>query len=152
MNFTQRRREAESAERRLRMMKENGITGDILDAAIKVHRKFGSGMLESVYERLLEAELVKRGHTVERQKPVSFEYEGMTLEDAFRVDLFVDGRIVVELKAVEKMNALFLKQVKTYLVAMNLPLGLLINFGMEKLVDGYARVANGFDDTPAIPS
>ena len=83
---------------------------------------------------------------------MSFEYEGITLEDAFRVDLFVDGRIVVELKAVEKMNPLFLKQVKTYLIAMNLPLGLLINFGMEKLVDGYVRVVNGFDDTSAIPS
>ena len=112
-------------------MNENEVTGDILDAAIKVHRKFGPGMLESVYERLLEAELIKRGHTVERQKSVSFEYEGITLEDAFRVDLFVDGRIVVELKAVEKMNPLFLKQVKTYLVAMNLPLGSLINFGLE---------------------
>ena len=101
-------------------MTENEITGDILDAAIKIHRKFGPGMLESVYERLLEAELLKRGHSVERQKSVSFEYEGMTLEDAFRVDLLVDERIVVELKAVEKMKPLFLKQVKTYLVAMNL--------------------------------
>ena len=128
-------------------MTDNEITGDVLDAAIKIHRRFGPGMLESVYERLLEAELVKRGHTVERQKQVS-----MTLEDAFRVDLFVDGRIVVELKAVEKMNPLFLKQVKTYLIAMNLPLGLLINFGMEKLVDGYVRVVNGFDDHPTLPS
>ncbi len=133
-------------------MTDNEITGDVLDAAIKVHRRFGPGMLESVYERLLEAELVKRRHTVERQKQVSFEYEGMTLEDAFRVDLFVDGRIAVELKAVEKMNPLFLKQVKTYLIAMNLPLGLLINFGMEKLVDGYVRVVNGFDDHPTLPS
>jgi len=82
-------------------MTENEITGDILDAAIKIHRKFGPGMLESVYERLLEAELLKRGHSVERQKSVSFEYEGMTLEDAFRVDLLVDERIVVELKAVD---------------------------------------------------
>ena len=128
-------------------MNENEITGDILDAAIKVHRKFGPGMLESVYERLLEAELIKRGHTVERQKSVSFE-----LEDAFRVDLFVDGRIVVELKAVEKMNPLFLKQVKTYLVAMNLPLGLLINFGLEKLVDGYVRVVNGFNEPTTTPT
>ena len=133
-------------------MIENEITCDILDAAIKVHRKFGPGMLESVYERLLEAELVKRRHEVERQKSVSFEYEGMTLEDAFRVDLFVDGRIVVELKTTEKMNPLFLKQVKTYLIAMNLPLGLLINFGMEKLVDGYVRVVNGFDDNSNPPS
>ena len=128
-------------------MGDKEITGDVLDAAIKVHRKFGPGMLESVYERLLEAELLKRGHMVERQKSVSFEYEGMTLDDAFRVDLFVDGRIVVELKATEKMNPLFLKQVKTYLIAMNLSLGLLINFGMEKLVDGYVRVVNGFNDS-----
>ena len=130
-------------------MTENEITGDILDAAIKIHRKFGPGMLESAYERLLEAELLKRGHSVERQKSVSFEYEGMTLEDAFRVDLLVDERIVVELKAVEKMNPLFLKQVKTYLVAMNLPLGVLVNFGMEKLVNGYVRVVNGFDESSA---
>ena len=128
-------------------MTANEITGDILDAAMKVHRKFGPGMLESVYERLLEAELLKRGHKVERQKSVSFEYEGMTLADAFRVDLFVDDRIVVELKAVENMNPLFMKQVKTYLIAMNLPLGLLINFGMERLIDGYVRVVNGFDDS-----
>ena len=133
-------------------MVANEITGDILDAAIKVHRKFGPGMLESVYERLLEAELLKRGHSVERQKSVSFEYEGMTIDDAFRVDLFVDGRIVVELKATEKMNSLFLKQVKTYLIAMNLPLGLLINFGMEKLVDGYVRVVNGFNDPSSTPT
>ena len=104
-------------------------------------------MLESVYERLLEEELLKRGHSVERQESVSFEYEGMTLADAFRVDLFVDGRIVVELKATEKMNPLFMKQVKTYLTAMNLPLGVLINFGMEKLVDGYIRVVNGLNDS-----
>ena len=141
------RGEAESAERKIETMTENEITGDILDAAIKIHRKFGPGMLESVYERLLEAELLKRGHSVERQKSVSFEYEGMTLEDAFRVDLLVDERIVVELKAVEKMNPLFLKQVKTYLVAMNLPLGVLVNFGMEKLVDGFVRVVNGFDES-----
>jgi len=164
VNLTQRCREAEVSPERSEpqsglnagcaevkkeygVVMENEITGDILDAAIKVHRKFGPGMLESVYERLLEAELVKRGHSVERQKSVSFEYEGMTLEDAFRVDLFVDGRIVVELKATEKMNPLFLKQVKTYLIAMNLPLGLLINFGMEKLVDGYVRVVNGFNET-----
>ena len=85
-------------------------------------------------------------------QPPSFEYEGITLEDAFRVDLFVDGRIVEELKAVEKMNPLFLKQVKTYLVAMNLPLGLLINFGLEKLVDGYVRVVNGFNEPTNTPT
>ncbi len=134
-------------------MNENDITRDILDAAIKIHRHFGPGMIESVYERLLESELQRRGHIVERQKPVSFEYEGQTYEDAFRVDLFVDDRIVVELKATESMNKLYPKQVKTYLVAMNLPLGVLINFGMDRLVDGFSRVVNGYDDPiPKKPS
>ena len=127
-------------------MNENDITHDILDAAIKIHRHFGPGMIESVYERLLESELQRRGHVVERQKPVSFEYEGQTYEDAFRVDLFVDGKIVVELKATESMNKLYPKQVKTYLVAMNLPLGVLINFGMDRLVDGFSRIVNGYED------
>ena len=79
---------------------------------------------------------------------VEFPFRFGKREDAFRVDLFVDGKIVVELKATEKMNPLYLKQVKTYLVAMNLQLGLLINFGMEKLVNGYVRVVNGFEDPP----
>ncbi len=128
-------------------MNENDITHDILDAAIKIHRHFGPGMMESVYERLLESELSRRGHSVERQKPISFEYEGQTYEDAFRVDLFVDGKIVVELKATESMNKLYPKQVRTYLVAMNLPLGVLINFGMDRLVDGFSRIVNGYEDT-----
>ena len=128
-------------------MSENDITRDILDAAIKIHRHFDPGMIESVYERLLESELQRRGHLVERQKPVSFEYEGQTYEDAFRIDHFVDGKIVVELKAAESMNKLYPKQVRTYLVAMNLPLGILINFGMDRLVDGFVRVVNGYEDT-----
>jgi iron complex transport system substrate-binding protein len=127
-------------------MKENEITGDILDAAIKLHRRFGPGMLESIYEQLLEAELRKRGHKVERQKSVSFEYDGMLLENAFRVDLLVDDIIVVELKAAEEMKPVFAKQVKTYLVAMNLQVGVLLNFGMKTLKDGYVRVVNGFQD------
>ena len=130
-------------------MKENEITGDILDAAIKLHRRFGPGMLESIYEQLLEAELRKRGHKVERQKNVSFEYDGMLLENAFRVDLLVDDIIVVELKAAEEMKPVFAKQVKTYLVAMNLQVGVLLNFGMKTLKDGYVRVVNGFQDNPA---
>ena len=133
------------------MERLNDISGDILDAAIKIHRHFGPGMLESVYERLLEAELTKRGHFVERQKIISFDYEGQTFDNAFRVDLLVDREIVVELKATETMNKLYPMQVKTYLVAMNLHLGLLINFGMDKLVDGFVRIINGYP-SPSSPS
>lgn len=125
-------------------MTENEISGDVLDAAIKIHRAFGPGLLESVYETLLAIELEKRGHKVERQKWISFEYEGVRLENAFRLDLLVDNTVVVELKSTEQMNPVFMKQVKTYLVIMKLHLGLVVNFGMETLRNGYARVVNGY--------
>ena len=125
-------------------MTENEISGDVLDAAIKIHRAFGPGLLESVYETLLAIELEKRGHKVERQKWISFAYEGVRLENAFRLDLLVDNTVVVELKSTEQMNPVFMKQVKTYLVIMKLHLGLVVNFGMETLRDGYARVVNGY--------
>ncbi len=125
-------------------MTENEISGDVLDAAIKIHRAFGPGLLESVYESLLSIELEKRGHKVERQKWITFEYEGVRLENAFRLDLLVDDTIIVELKSTEQMNPVFMKQVKTYLVIMKLHLGLVVNFGMETLRDGYARVVNGY--------
>lgn len=128
-------------------MDENTITADILDSAVKLHRRFGPGMLETVYERLLEAELVRRGHTVERQKSVSFEYEGILLENAFRVDLLVDNLVVVELKAAEQMQPVFAKQVKTYLVAMDLRVGVLLNFGMPTVKEGFVRIVNGYKDS-----
>ena len=127
-------------------MSENDITGDVLDTAIKIHRRFGPGMLESIYEQLLEAELARRGHKVERQKSVSFEYDGLLLENAFRVDLLIDDVVVVELKATEQMKPVFAKQVKTYLVAMNLQVGIVINFGMATIKEGFTRVVNGFKD------
>ena len=127
-------------------MSENDITGDVLDAAIKIHRRFGPGMLEAIYEQLLEAELARRGHKVERQKSVSFEYDGLLLENAFRVDLLIDDVVVVELKATEQMKPVFAKQVKTYLVAMNLQVGVVLNFGMATIKEGFTRVVNGFKD------
>ena len=125
-------------------MTENEISGDVLDAAIKIHRTFGPGLLESVYESLLTIELEKRGHKVVRQKWISFEYEGVRLENAFRLDLLVDDKIIVELKSTEQMNPVFMKQVKTYLVIMKLHLGLVVNFGMETLRDGFSRDVNGY--------
>ena len=125
-------------------MEENAITQDILDAALKLHRRLGPGLLESVCEQLLAIDLAKRGHTVERQKTVSSEYEGVTVENAFRVDMPVDGKTVVELKSAEQTNPVFLKQVKTYLVLMGLQVGLLVNFGMNHLKDGVVRVVNGW--------
>ena len=127
------------------MALENEISGDIVDAAIKLHQRLGPGLLESAYEMILAAELSRRGHKVERQVPVSFEYDGMKFDDAFRADMIVDGQIVVELKATEQKNPVFPKQLKTYLVLMNKHLGLLLNFGQAKMVNGIERIVNGYD-------
>ena len=127
------------------MALENEISGDIVDAAIKLHQRLGPGLLESAYEMILAAELTRRGHKVETQVPVSFEYDGMKFDDAFRADMIVDGQIVVELKATEQKNPVFPKQLKTYLVLMNKHLGLLLNFGQAKMVNGIQRIVNGYD-------
>ena len=123
------------------------ITGSVLDASVKIHRMFGPGMLESVYERLLAAELRRRGFSVETQKSVSFEYEGEMFVDAFRLDMLVEGRVVVELKSTEKNTLVYQKQVKTYLKVMGLQVGLLVNFGMATVKEGFARIVNDFDET-----
>ncbi len=127
------------------MALENEISGDIVNAAIKLHQRLGPGLLESAYEMILAAELTRRGHKVETQVPVSFEYDGMKFDDAFRADMIVDGQIVVELKATEQKNPVFPKQLKTYLVLMNKHLGLLLNFGQAKMVNGIERIVNGYD-------
>ena len=127
-------------------MTENDITGDILDASIKLHRQFGAGLLESVYETLLEIELKKRGHKVERQKPVSFEYEGVLLENAFRLDMLVDDKVIVALKSTEKMSPVFAKQLKTYLAITKLQVGVVVNFGMSTLKEGFLRFVNNYSD------
>ena len=128
-------------------MTENEITGDILDASIKLHRQFGAGLLESVYETLLEIELKKRGHKVERQNTISFEYEGVMLENAFRLDMLVDDKVIVELKSTEKMSPVFAKQLKTYLVITKLQVGVVVNFGMPTLKDGFLRFVNNYLDS-----
>ena len=126
------------------MASENEISGDIVDAAIKLHQCLGPGLLESAYEMILASELSRRGHKVERQVPVSFEYEGMRFADAFRIDMIVDDQVVVELKATEQKNPVFPRQLKTYLALMNKHLGLLLNFGQAKMVDGIERIINGY--------
>ena len=118
------------------------ITGAIVDAALKIHMSLGPGLLESVYEVVLARALEKRGFRVERQKVIRFEYDGMVFEEGFRVDLLVEGGVVVELKSVEKLAPVHGKQVLTYLRLMDLPVGLLINFGAATLKEGLQRIVN----------
>ncbi len=124
-------------------MKElDDITGEIVDAALKVHQGLGPGLLESVYETVLAKSLEKRGMKIERQKPITFAFDGVRFDEGFRVDLLVDGRVVVELKSVEKLAPVHSKQLLTYIRLMKLPVGLLINFGASTLKEGLHRIVN----------
>lgn len=118
------------------------LTGACINAALRIHRKFRSGMLESAYETLLFRMLVREGVDVERQKAISFEFEGDRYENAFRADLIVNGRLIIEVNAQESNSSVHTKQLLTYLRLAKLPLGLVINFGLPKLMDGVKRVVN----------
>ena len=122
----------------------NRISGDVLDAAVRIHKEFGPWMMESVYEKILAIELVNRGHQVECQKPLALTYGGHTFPDAFRVDLLVDGCVIVELKSTTLMAPVYFKQLRTYLVLSRLQVGLLVNFGMNTLKEGFKRIVNNY--------
>lgn len=113
-----------------------------MDAAFQVHNRLGPGLVEKVYETVLERALIKRGLRVERQKSISFALDEMQFDGAFCVDLLVEEQVVVELKSVEKLSAVHHKQVLTYLRVLDLPIGLLINFGTALMKDGIHRIAN----------
>jgi len=119
------------------------VTGEIVDAAYKLHTAIGPGLLESVYEAVLARDLGRRGMKVERQLPLSFDYDGMRFSEGLRVDLLVDSRVVIEIKSVEWLMAVHHKQLLTYLRLLNLPVGLLINFGAAHLREGLKRIVNG---------
>ena len=121
----------------------DGITGEIVDSAYKLHVGLGPGLLESVYEAILARDLQRRGLRVERQRLISFDYDGLHFNDAFRVDLIVNSLVVVEIKSVERLPPVQSKQVLTYLRLLNLEVGLLINFGAPTLKDGLHRIVNG---------
>lgn len=115
-----------------------------MDAAYRLHTRIGPGLLENVYEAILAKMLAERGLGVERQKPVSFRLDGVQFQDGFRVDLLVERRIVVEIKAIQKLAPVHSKQLLSYLRLMDLQVGLLINFGEERLKDGLHRVVNRY--------
>jgi GxxExxY protein len=113
-----------------------------VDCGFKVHESLGPGLLESVYEAVLAQSLAKRGLFVERQKPVPIRFDGLVIDEGFRADLLVEGRLLIELKSLERLAPVHGKQVLTYLRLMDLPLGLLINFGGATFREGVKRIAN----------
>jgi len=127
-------------------MKENEIGRIVVDAAIKVHRELGPGLLESVYEVVLAHELQERGLTVERQVPVSISYQGLHFDGAFRADIIVGKKVILELKSVERVTDAHKKQLLTYLRLTGMKLGFLLNFGEALMKDGITRIVNSLDE------
>ncbi len=123
-------------------MEINDITGQIIDSAMKVHTALGPGLLESAYEACLAYELRKRGLQVEVQLELPIEYDGVQLEVGYRIDLMVEGTVIVELKAVSEIHPIHEAQLLSYLKLSKKKIGLLINFHVVRLKDGIKRMAN----------
>ena|SRR5690349_8839042 len=125
-------------------MELDTITGAIVDASVRIHRRFGPGLLESLYEAVLAYDLRRRGLRVDRQRLITFSYDGIDIDDAFRADLLVENRVIVEVKSLEHVVAVHKRQLLTYLRLTNLSVGLLLNFGAEVMKDGIVRVVNNY--------
>jgi len=120
------------------------LTGDVLDVALRLYRDLGPGLLESVYVALLARRLAALGYGVLTQQPIAAEFEDLRIEAAFRADLLIDGRLLVEVKSVERLLPIHSKQLLTYLRLMKQPVGLLLNFGGETLKEGVRRIVNDY--------
>ena len=127
-------------------MTENEIAKEIVDSAFQIHRAIGPGVFESVYEVLLEHELKDRGLQVKRQVPIPIRYKNITFEEGFRADLIIEDKVIVEIKSVEELNPIHMKQLLTYLRLTDNMLGLVINFNEERIKTGIKRVVNGLPD------
>jgi GxxExxY protein len=127
------------------MRELDDVTAAIVDSAIGIHRDLGPGLLESVYEAILTVVLQCRGLEVQRQEAVACEYRGMRFADAFRADLIVDRRVIIEVKAVDRLAPVHTKQLLTYLRLSGLEVGFVMNFGAPTLKEGLRRVVNDLD-------
>jgi GxxExxY protein len=127
-------------------MTENEIAAIIVDSALRIHKTLGPGLLESVYQAVLNYELQKRGLRVAQQVGLPVRYEGIKLELGFRVDLIAGDKVIVEIKSVDALAPVHKRQLLTYLRLMDLRLGLLINFNVELIKDGIQRVVNRLPD------
>jgi GxxExxY protein len=121
------------------------ISGDVLHAALQLHRELGPGLLESVYEILLAKQLEQLGYKVDRQRPIDINYHNIFIPAAFKIDLMIDDQLIIELKSTEQMHPLHGKQLLTYLRLVEQPVGLLINFGQQTLKEGFKRIVNNYE-------
>jgi len=124
-------------------MNENDLAKLVYESGLKVHRALGAGLLESAYEECLFYELTKHNILVEKQKALPLVYKEVKLEAGYRIDLFIERRLIVEIKAVDALHDLHMAQILTYLKLSDCKLGLLINFNTVLFRDGVKRVVNG---------
>lgn len=129
------------------------ITGDVIGIAMRLHRDLGPGLLESVYETVLAAKLAEMGYKVDRQKPIDIRFEELRFDAAFRIDILVDDRLILEIKSVETLSKVHAKQLLTYLRLTGLSVGLILNFNEATMKDGIRRLVNEhMDTTTSAPS
>lgn len=122
----------------------NELTGTVIEIAIKIHNTIGPGCFEKVYEEVLYYELQKRNLDVERQLLLPFEYESLLIKDAYKIDLLIENKLVIEIKSIEHVLPVHFKQVMTYLKLVNLKNGMLLNFKVNQMKEGIHRVFNNF--------
>ena len=123
-------------------MNENEISGIVVDVSIRIHKALGPGLLESVYQRILAYELRKAGLEVQTEVPVPVKWDGHIIDESFRADMIVNGKVLLELKSIEQTQPVHRKQTLTYIKLADLKLGLLINFGASLLKDDLHRLVN----------
>jgi len=120
----------------------NRLSRETIGAAIEVHRTLGPGLLESAYENCLSWELRQRGIAVENQVPVPIRYKGVTLDEGYRIDLLVEGKLLLELKSIDKVQPIHTAQVLTYLKMTGLKMALILNFNVLLMRSGIKRIVN----------
>jgi GxxExxY protein len=125
-------------------MEDNHITGQIIDAAFKIHTRLGPGLFESVYEAVLAYELERRGLRLRKQQALPVVYEAVRLARGYRIDLLVEDRVIVEVKSIDAIAQIHVKQLLTYLRLADKRVGLLLNFGACLMKDGIRRVVNDY--------
>lgn len=123
-------------------MVENELSYKIIGSAIEVHKNLGVGLLESTYESALAYELKKLGFNVKRQIYLPLQYKEMNIENAYKIDLLIEDKVIIEVKSVLEMHPVFNAQLLTYLKLANIKLGLLINFNTPLIKDGIHRIVN----------
>jgi len=127
-------------------MTENELSYKIIGAAIEVHKNIGVGLLENAYETALAYELKLLGLNVKQQVSLPLQYKGMTVENAYKIDLIVEDKVIIEVKSVQELNSISHAQILTYLKQSNIKLGLLINFNTELIKYGIHRIVNNLTD------